>query len=34
MQLVVDKIARSFGINEIFKDISFMISIKVKKLGW
>ena len=25
MQLVVDKIARSFGINEIFKDISFMI---------
>ena len=32
MQLVVDKIARSFGINEIFKDISFMI--KVKKLGW
>lgn len=25
MQLVVDKIAKSFGINEIFKDVSFMI---------
>lgn len=25
MQLVVDKIAKSFGINEIFKDVSFMV---------
>lgn len=32
MQLVVDKIARSFGINEIFKDISFMID-KGEKIG-
>lgn len=25
MQLVVDKIAKSFGVNEIFKDVSFMV---------
>lgn len=32
MQLVVDKIAKSFGINEIFKNISFMID-KGEKIG-
>lgn len=32
MQLVVDKIAKSFGINEIFKDISFMVD-KGEKIG-
>lgn len=32
MQLVVDKIAKSFGINEIFKDVSFMID-KGEKIG-
>ena len=25
MQLVVDKIAKAFGIHEIFKDVSFMV---------
>ncbi|MCD7974856.1 MAG: ATP-binding cassette domain-containing protein [Phascolarctobacterium sp.] len=25
MQLVVDKIAKSFGVNEIFKNVSFML---------
>ena len=25
MQLVVDKIAKAFGIHEIFKNVSFMI---------
>ena len=32
MQLVVDKIAKSFGIHEIFKEISFMID-KGEKIG-
>ena len=27
MQLVVDKIAKAFGIHEIFKDVSFMVEI-------
>lgn len=32
MQLIVDKIAKSFGINEIFKDVSFMVD-KGEHLG-
>lgn len=32
MQLVVDKVAKAFGINEIFKDVSFMVD-KGEHLG-
>ena len=32
MQLIVDKIAKSFGINEIFSDISFMVD-KGSRIG-
>lgn len=32
MQLVVEKIVKSFGIHEIFKDVSFMIG-RGEKIG-
>ena len=31
MQLVVDKIAKAFGIHEIFKNVSFMIAPKTRR---
>ena len=32
MQLTVDKLEKSFGVHEIFKDVSFMIA-KGEKIG-
>ena len=32
MQLIVDKVAKAFGINEIFKNVSFMVD-KGEHLG-
>lgn len=33
MQLIVDKLEKSFGVQEVFKDVSFMIA-KGEKSGW
>lgn len=33
MQLVVDKIAKAFGIHEIFKDVSFMVEARPVRMG-
>ena len=32
MQLIVDKLEKSFGVQEVFKDVSFMIA-KGEKIG-
>ena len=32
MQLIVDKLEKSFGVQEVFKDVSFMVA-KREKVG-
>ena len=34
MQLIVDKLEKSFGVQEVFKDVSFMIAKEEKRSGW
>ena len=31
MQLIVDKLEKSFGVQEVFKDVSFMIAKACRK---
>ena len=33
MQLIVDKLEKSFGVQEVFKDVSFMIA-KESLINW